>query len=173
MLDRVREVERADRPQRGDTEDPVGKAREELLGEAHALLAEDERVPGRVCALEVALSRDRAQKVQFSARTLIRPRVEEVLEIHVRPDVDQVPVVDARPPYAVLVDAKPERPDEVQRRGRRDAQAGHVARVRGDLRLHENHVKGDGQWPGPEPLGRRGGLRQSSDTSLTLGAGKP
>ena len=64
----VREVERADGPERGDSDDPVGEAREELLGQAHALLAEDERVPGGVGAVEVALSRDRAEKVQLAAR---------------------------------------------------------------------------------------------------------
>ena len=65
----------------------------------------------------------RAEEVEPSAGALAVERAEEALEVLVPPDVDEVPVVDARAPHGVLVDAEPERPDEVERRRRRGRQA--------------------------------------------------
>ena len=76
-----------------------------------------------------------------------------MLEVDVLSNVDEVPVVDTGAPHAVLVDAKPERPDQVERRRGRGAQARDVARVRGDLRLDEDDVEGDAERLRAEPRG--------------------
>jgi hypothetical protein len=62
--DGVRQVERAHGAERGDADDAVLVRFEELIGEADALLAEDERVPGLKGRIEVALVRDRAEEVK-------------------------------------------------------------------------------------------------------------
>jgi hypothetical protein len=78
----------------------------------------------------------------------------EVLEVDVPANVDEVPVVDPGPAHAVFVDAKAERPDEVQRGRRRGAKTRDVPGVGGNFGLHEDDVKGHGKRPGSQ-AGRR------------------
>ena len=79
--------------------------------------------------------------------------VHEVGEVHVLPHVDQVPVVHAGTPHAVLVDPEAELPDEMKHRGGRRAEPGDVPRVRRNLRLHEHHVEGFPERRGAESRG--------------------
>ncbi len=73
-----------------------------------------------------------------------------MLEIDVLTHLHEVPVVEPRPPYAVLVDAKTELSDEVQHRPRRRCEARDVSRVGRDLGLHEDDVKGSRHGRGAE-----------------------
>ncbi len=57
------------------------------------------------------------------------------------PNVDEMPVVNARPPHALLVDPKPERADKVQRCGGGGAKARNISRIRRYFRFDENDVK--------------------------------
>ena len=79
-------------------------------------------------------------------------------EVHVLADVDEVPVVDPRPPNAMLVDPEAERPDEVEHGPGRGAEAGDVPRVRRNLRLDENDVERGAEGRRAEA---RGGVRRS------------
>src|ERR1017187_6114105 len=81
-----------------------------------------------------------------------------MLEIHMPPDVHEVPVVDPRTADAVLVDAEAQRPDEVKGRGRCGAKARDIARVRRDLGLHEHDVERQREGLRPKARGGRGGL---------------
>src|ERR1019366_2757146 len=156
------EVERADGAQRGDADGAVGEAREELLGEADALPAEDEGVARGEGGVEVARGGDGGEEVKPGAGRLARPGVEEVLEVDVLADVHEVPVVDPGTAHAVVVDAETQRADEVHGGGRGGAEAGDVARVGRDLRLDEDHVERCPEGPGAEAWGRGGGARHAS-----------
>jgi hypothetical protein len=92
-----------------------------------------------------------------------------MVEIEVGPHVDEVPVVDAGSANAVLIDTKAQLANEMQRRGGRGAEAGDVAGVGRNLRLHQDDVQGWFKWLGAEA--RRGGkcLRHPFDApGLTL-----
>ncbi len=67
-----------------------------------------------------------------------------------RGDVDEVPVVDPGAAYGLLIDTKPEAPDEVQGRGRGGAEARDVAGVLRNLGLDEHDVEGRREGGGAE-----------------------
>src|SRR5439155_8023338 len=100
--DGVRQVQRAHGAERGNPHGAIGVGRDELLGETDALLAEDERVAGGEPGAQIALLGLRSEEMEPTPRRLAAERVKEVGEVDVLADVDQVPVVDAGAPHAVL-----------------------------------------------------------------------
>lgn len=79
--------------------------------------------------------------MQRASRALFLERVEELREVHMRPHVDQVPIVQSRSPHGVIIDAKTETSDEMKHRRCRRTQTRDVSRVRWDFRLDEHDVK--------------------------------
>lgn len=140
--DGIGEVERADGPEGRQPDVAVGVRVEERLGQAHAFAAEDERIARREAGDYVASGSVCGEKVQPAPRDLTPPGVQKVDKIQVAPQIDQVPVVEPRPPYGMRVHAKSEGSDEVQGRGRGRGQTGHVARVGRDLGLDQHEVQG-------------------------------
>jgi len=128
---------RSDRAERGDPERGVGVLGEEVGIEARALLAEDEGVAGAEVGVEVAPLGDGAEEAEAGVRVFVA----KVGEIEVLVEVDQMPVVDAGAPDAVLVDAEAEPPDEVQPALGGRGEARDVPRVLGDLGLHKDNMK--------------------------------
>jgi hypothetical protein len=137
----VRQVERTDGSKSGDADHALGVEREKGLGEADALPPENEGIAGRVRHFQVTDHRRGTEEVQAARRAFVGPNFQERVEIRVRSNIDQMPVVHAGALDAVRVDPEAELPDEVQRRRGRRAQARDVARVRRDLRFDERDVK--------------------------------
>ena len=135
----------------------------ELFGEADALSSKHEGVSWSVPRAEVALFSERAEEMDISRRRLLVKRMEELREIHVLPDVDQVPIVDARAAHALLVDAEAERPHQVERRGRGRTEPRDVASVGRYFGLYEHDVKRDAEGLRAEArgLGGRSGHSQA------------
>lgn len=135
--DGVREVERSDRAKRGDAKRLVGVLSEEVGVEARALFAEEEGVAGAEVGVEVAPLGDGAEEAEASSGIFVA----KMGEIEVLMEVDEVPVVNAGAPDAVLVDAEAEAPDEVEAALGGRGEARDVPGVLGDLGIHEDDVK--------------------------------
>ena len=74
--------------------------------------------------------------------------VDELREVDVLANVDEVPVVDARAPHAVLVDLESQSAYEVEAASRVAAPSrGDIAGIRRDFRLHEHEVERPRIWP--------------------------
>jgi hypothetical protein len=111
---------------------------EQILGEACALAAEDKGVAGAEISLEIALRSEGAEEAEARCGMAIL----EVAEVEVLVQVNEVPIVKAGAPDAVLVDPEAEPADEVERALRGGGETRDVACVLRDLGLNEDDVEG-------------------------------
>lgn len=122
---------------------------EEIFGETGAFGAEKQHVPGLEPRFGVARLGEGREKPPARTRHDLR----EVGQVEVLMHVDEVPVVYAGASNRFFVDAKPEAPDQVERRARGGTEAGDAARVLRDLRGKEGDVKRPGERGDAEPRG--------------------
>ncbi len=117
---------------------------EEIFGEADALTAKNECIPWGEAGVEVALCRDRAEQVQPArrfGRAFFGVGMKKMSKVEMPANVDEVPIVNARPSDALVVNFEAKRTDEMKRRRRRGTKTSNVTGIRGNFRFHENNVK--------------------------------
>jgi hypothetical protein len=152
--DRVGEIERSHASDRRDADDAVLKTREKLLGQAHALLAENEGITRRVGGVEVALLCGSAEEVGAAVGRRSLPCVQEMFEVQVPAHIDEVPVIDPRSPDTVLIDSEAQGAYQVHRRTDGGAEAPHIPGVRWNLGFDQDDVEGLCKGSGAQARGR-------------------
>ena len=129
------------RPPHRNREQFVGVGREQTFRQAFGLASEDQKIAGPEMNIVVSALRfcgeEKETRVRFARPPQVVERIPEL-------QFDFLPVIEAGPFQGAIVDGKPERLHQMQRRTGGQAEPANVAGIRRDFRLDEDDVEGNG-----------------------------
>src|SRR5215207_6054033 len=153
---RIREVQAPDRTAHGNCKAPLRVLLENAERHALCFASEYEAAIRPVRSVQV-VQRCPGGEVEAPASIHSVPKGEP---IRVDPQVQAVPIIESSATHIRIVDRKAERLDEVERRIRRNAEAGDVTGVGWNLGLNERDV--ESHHPPRVCISRRGSARSDS-----------
>ena len=111
---RIRKVQRTHGPERWNRRTVARMCANKLLGKTRTFLSKHQRITSAIRSAEITAVRKRGEKMKFPRWGFSPKRAHEVRKIYVPPYIDQVPIVNTRSAYGMLIDPKTQRPHQVK-----------------------------------------------------------